>query len=88
MQSEMESPGFSESEFALGHCPRCERDVLTHVDYADGAEQRRCVHCDGPVDNGLRQVKGADLPAKGYLPFDPGGGCGSGGCGSGGCGRP
>jgi hypothetical protein len=83
----MELPSFADSEFALGHCARCEREVLTHVDYTDDGERLLCVHCDGPIGETVRPVKGADLLAEGYGAVEEAGGCGSGGCGSGACSR-
>lgn len=81
----MDAVAFSSVEFPTGHCPGCDRDVLTHADFdAAGVETRLCVHCDMPID--VEITKGSALSAYGYDVIEPRG-CGSGGCGSGGCGR-
>jgi len=77
----MDALSFTDVDFLLGHCSRCARDVLTHVDYAEDGERQLCVHCDGPVVDSLHQVKGVDLSAAGYRNVEETGGCGGGGCG-------
>ena len=54
-------------EFVFGWCHACGRDVLTHADYDNSnVEQRRCVHCDGALENGVRLGKGQELAKLGY----------------------
>jgi hypothetical protein len=79
------SASFGSSEFLLGECPICLKQVLTHVDFdADGSELRRCVHCDATIDAAaLRWVDGSELESTGYALLEArvcgnGGGCSSG----------
>jgi len=75
-----------EGNVPVAGCAPCGRDVLTHV-VADarGALERRCAHCDAPIDpDAVRWVDESALDALGYAIAPAGGGCGSGGCGTGG----
>jgi hypothetical protein len=83
--------GFVDDGFPIARCVPCGRDVLTHVDFdADGAERRRCIHCDAELDPAeVRWVDGEALERAGYAVEAPAGeGCGRPGCGQGRCGRP
>lgn len=80
-------PSFDATDFLVGHCAGCEKDVLTHVDLStDGDEVRRCLHCDDMISAPLRSVGSDQLEANGYAVIEAktcgnGGGCGAGGCG-------
>ena len=83
----MDDLRFEESEFSVGWCALCERDVLTYLDddASDDAAARRCVHCEQRVGR-LRSATGEDLPQHGYALVENGG-CGRPDCGGGQCGR-
>lgn len=75
-------------DFPVSHCARCSRDVLTHVHVDDdGAERRRCLHCDAEIDpQEVRWVAEPELGPLGYdIQTDDGTGCGRPGCGRGNC---
>jgi len=82
----MATPSFSDSEFVMGFCPSCAKDVLTHVDIGPtDDEERRCLHCDTLIETALRGVRADELEASGYALIEArtcgnGGGCSS-GCG-------
>jgi len=83
----MDARPFEQLDFALGWCAGCAREVLTHTDYgAEGAEQRRCVHCDHPVEAGVRRARGSELAEHGYGLVEASG-CGKSNCGGGRCGQ-
>ena len=70
--------------FPTAHCDTCGKSVLTHVSFDEaGAARRFCVHCDSPIESGLRWLTAAELEGAGYLigaqAPRTGGGCG---CGS------
>lgn len=76
-----------EVEFLLAWCAPCAREVLTAVVGRGGAGgHRACVHCDGPVDDGLCTVPGDELAARGYGVLEDTSGCGRPDCGGGRCG--
>jgi hypothetical protein len=80
----MREPAPSSPHFPTAHCNACGKSVLTHVSFDDAGETRRlCVHCDSPIDSGLRWLSAPELEAAGYLigarAPQTGGGCG---CGS------
>jgi hypothetical protein len=83
----MATPALGESEFLIGYCHSCEKQVLTHVQLgADDAELRLCFHCDAIIADGLASVPGTELEAHGYALVEArtcgnGGGCAAGGCG-------
>ena len=74
-----------DGEFPVGHCARCEREVLVAV----GVDERqRCVHCDAELDPDLlRWVGDAELERVGYAVWREGENCGRPDCGGGRCGR-
>ena len=77
---------FEDSEFAVGWCAICDRDVLTFAnDLDDGDLSLRCVHCEQRVGR-LRVAIGEDLPQHGYGVIEDSG-CGRPDCGGGRCGR-
>ncbi len=81
-----------EPDFPISRCAPCGRDVLTHVALGDdGAERRRCIHCDATIDPAeLRWVLEPELERLGYAfhTEEMVEGCGRPGCGQGRCGRP
>ena len=83
----MAVPSFDATDFLVGYCAACEKDVLTHVDLgSDGEDVRRCLHCDELVATSLRSVSSEQLTENGYAVIEArtcgnGGGCGAGGCG-------
>lgn len=80
----MDDLRFEESEFTVGWCAICDRDVLTYAD-ADASEAvQRCVHCEQRVSR-LRNATGEDLPQHGYDLVENSG-CGRPDCGGGKCG--
>ena len=87
----MRGPQVQTAAFPTAHCSACNKTVLTCVAIDDGAELRRCVHCDGAIDEQLSWVNGDELEELGYYfgaPAEKGtGGCGSGGGGCGSCSR-
>jgi hypothetical protein len=75
-------------DFALAFCPECRREVLTYPDFeADGADPRRCLHCDERLAGELRWVGADELTTLGYEVSDADGEEGSGcvTCVRGGC---
>jgi hypothetical protein len=82
----MATPAWGDTEFVLGYCPECAKQVLTHLDLDPGDEElRRCLHCDAIVTDGLSWATGDDLEASGYALLEArtcgnGGGCAA-GCG-------
>ena len=82
----MATPSLGSTEFVLGDCPECAKQVLTHLDLGrDDEEIRRCLHCDAIISNGFRWATSAELETKGYAIVDAricgdGGGCAA-GCG-------
>jgi hypothetical protein len=81
----MDDLRFEESEFTVGWCAICQRDVLTYVEDPDGDDGARCVHCEQRVGR-LRVAVGDDLPQHGYGVIEDGG-CGRPDCGNGRCNR-
>ncbi len=77
----MATSSFEESEFLLGNCQACGREVLTYVDLGSDEERRRCVHCNALVAS-LRSVTGGELDLNGYALLEART-CGGGGCGTG-----
>jgi len=83
----MATPSLGSTEFVLGYCEACNKDVLTHIDVdACGDETRRCLHCDAQIIAGLRTVDADELEATGYALVEARGCGGGGGCAVGGCG--
>jgi hypothetical protein len=85
----MATPSFGDSQFLVGACPQCQKEVLTHIDFGpDDSEIRRCVHCDEVLElNDLAFASGTALEEAGYALLEArlcgnGGGCSAGGCGS------
>lgn len=83
----MREPVPETSTFPTAQCDRCGKIVLTYVALDDdGAEARRCAHCDDPIDGELSWISAEQLEAQGYeigyRPREEGGGC-EGGCGGG-----
>jgi hypothetical protein len=82
------TPQFDDSEFLLGYCVGCSKEVLTHVDFGpDDLPIRLCLHCDLEIDGGLHAVTGQQLSTSGYAVLEArscgnGGGCSAGGCGA------
>ncbi|MEO8605519.1 MAG: hypothetical protein ABI629_23320 [bacterium] len=82
----MDDLRFEESEFTVGWCAACDRDVLTYADVDEASEAApRCVHCEQRVGR-LRTATGEDLPQHGYGVLEDAG-CGRPDCGNGRCGR-
>ena len=84
----MATPSFEgDTEFLLGWCSACGKEVLPYVDIDDGhRETRRCLHCDTVLDRTLRAATAADVEDAGYAIVNArtcgnGGGCSS-GCGT------
>jgi hypothetical protein len=78
-----------DGEFPVGHCARCEKDVLVGVSLDErGEERRRCVHCEAELDPALlRWVSESELDGVGYAAWTEGEHCGRPDCGGGRCGR-
>src|SRR5271166_2457682 len=96
----MRAPEVQSAAFPTAHCPACGKTVLTYISIShtstihvstadDEPESRRCVHCDGNVEQRLEWIGAADLEDLGYYfgapPEKAAGGCGSGGGGCGSC---
>jgi len=82
----MATPFLEDVEFLFATCAACGKSVLTHVvDFDDGNEVRRCVHCDGAVEQDWQSFRGDELEERGYGLIDARG-CGNGGGCSSGCG--
>ena len=81
--------GRLDGDFPVGHCARCEKEVLAGVVLDPHGDARRCcVHCDAELDPAmLRWVPEVELERVGYAAWREPAGCGSGGCGAGRCGR-
>jgi len=83
----MAQPGFGASEFPVGDCSVCDKEVLTFVDFDDaGSECRRCLHCETTISGRVRWIDSEMLEADGYAVVEAracgnGGGCSAGGCG-------
>lgn len=82
----MRESALNSSSFPTALCGNCARTVLAYLDYVDGRECRRCVHCDSLIGPELEWVTAEELETEGYsIGVAPspraGGGCGS-GCGS------
>lgn len=81
----MDDVRFAESEFLIGWCAICNRDVLTYPDPEAADPLQRCVHCEQRVSR-VRPATGESLPEHGYEMVEAGG-CGRPDCGGGQCGR-
>jgi len=82
----MATPSLSDSEFVVGFCVGCAKDVLTHLDLGPTDDEvRRCLHCDEAINSALRSVRGDELEASGYALIEARS-CGNGGGCSAGCG--
>ncbi len=81
----MDDLSFSDSEFIVGWCAICDREVLTYDDSVGAQSRRRCVHCEQSVGR-LRDITGEDLPEHGYDLVENSG-CGRPDCGGGQCGK-
>lgn len=82
----MDDLRFEDSEFTIGWCAICDRDVLTFMGEPAEAEMvARCVHCEQRVTR-VRVATGEDLPQHGYGVLEDGG-CGRPDCGGGRCNR-
>lgn len=85
----MATPSLQQSEFPMGECPACAKQVLTHIELgADDIEVRRCIHCSRviPLED-LRWTDASELGEHGYALLEArtcgnGGGCRSGHCGA------
>ncbi len=79
--------GSLDDGFPVGHCARCNRDVLVWSRLDDRDEERRhCLHCDAELDPlELRWIEADQLDAAGYVTIDPAAGCGRPDCGGGRC---
>jgi hypothetical protein len=82
----MATPTLDATEFLLGWCDRCNRDVLPYLEL-DGHDEisHHCLHCDTMLDATLRPSTAAEVEAAGYSVVEArlcgnGGGC-SAGCG-------
>ena len=77
------SDALLDGEFPLGHCARCNKEVLV------GEERRHCVHCEAELDpEMLRWVSETELERVGYASWIEREHCGRPDCGGGRCGRP
>jgi hypothetical protein len=91
----MRAPEVQSAAFPTAHCSACGKTVLTYISTShistidDESESRRCVHCDGDVEQCLEWIGAGDLEDLGYYfgapPEKSAGGCGSGGGGCGSC---
>ena len=73
------SDALLDGEFPLGHCARCEKEVLVGVTLDErGEERRHCVHCEAETE----------LERVGYASWIEREHCGRPDCGGGRCGRP
>ena len=88
VRNDMATPSFGDSEFLVGFCQHCAKEVLTHVDLdlADN-EILRCLHCDEPIQSSLRVIWGDEIETTGYALLEArscgnGGGCSVSGCGA------
>lgn len=79
----MDETSFEDSEFLVGWCAICAREVLTFA--AEDGPGSWCVHCGEGV-GGARAVSGEQLRTHGYDLADLSG-CGRPDCGGGRCGR-
>jgi len=83
----MATAAFGNSDFLVGYCLACDKNVLTHLDLTpDDGEIRRCLHCDEIIPGPFKSVSSDQLEANGYAIVEArtcgnGGGCGVGGCG-------
>jgi hypothetical protein len=78
-----------DGEFPVGHCARCDRDVLAGILLDErGDERRQCVHCEAELEpDALRWVSEAELERVGYATWLEREHCGRPDCGGGRCGR-
>ncbi len=78
-----------DGEFPLGHCARCDKEVLVVVAVDErGEDRRRCMHCEAELDpEDLRWVAEAELERVGYAVWLEREHCGRPDCGGGRCGR-
>lgn len=83
----MATPSLEEAEFLFGACEVCGKRVLTYTDFGlDGAELRRCLHCETEVTDSLQATPASELQGSGYVVVEAracgdGGGCSAGTCG-------
>jgi hypothetical protein len=84
------SDALLDGEFPLGHCARCNKEVLVGVTLDErGEERRHCVHCEAELDpEMLRWVSETELERVGYASWIEREHCGRPDCGGGRCGRP
>ena len=84
----MNGPTPAESGVPVADCPRCGREVLTHVHLDPAGEpQRRCFHCDAEIEPAaVRWIDEEALDSLGYaFHREAAEGCGRPGCGRGNC---
>ncbi len=81
--------GLLDGDFPVGHCARCDKDVLVGATLdPHGAVRRRCVHCDAELDPALLSwVSESELERVGYVAWLEREHCGRPDCGGGRCGR-
>ncbi len=81
----MATPLLDDTQFPLGYCAVCAREVMTYLEADDGeVESRRCLHCDELLAD-WRHATSDEIESAGYSLVEAracgnGGGCSS-GCG-------
>lgn len=92
MSASLYDPATAIPGFRVGHCPQCQRRVLTARDLVDDALVEVCMHCSSNLSarapESLRWAEALELVELGYFvdgfeteDCDSGGGCRDGACG-------